>query len=258
MGDSLANMGAGETAWPGVTNHRRAEFLTTHWSVVLEAGTHDFDKAAAALQWLCSRYWYPIYAFIRRRRPDVQEAEDLTQSFFEHLLERQMLEKASQEKGRFRSFLLGALNNFLNNEWDKSQTLKRGGRRQIISLDEASAEGLYRNEPATNLTPEKLFDRRWAAMLVERVLGQLREDYQPASNAGLLARLEPLLTQEVTPRLYTELAAEFGTKEGAVKVALHRLRRRFGELLRREVGLTVATAEALDEEIRYLFSALSE
>jgi RNA polymerase sigma-70 factor (ECF subfamily) len=256
--DSLSNPEATEEPLPGLANKRRDVFATTQWSVVLDAGTHDIDKAAAALQRLCGGYWYPIYAFIRRRGADVHEAEDLTQSFFAYLLEGQILKKADQDKGRFRSFLLAALSNFLNNEWDKRQTMKRGGQRQIISLDEATAEGLYHHEPAGNLTPEKLFDRRWAAMLVEKVLALLREEYQSASSAGLLARLEPLLTQEVGPGLYAQLAAEFGMNEGAVKVALHRLRRRFGELLRREVGYTVADAATLDEEIRYLFSAISE
>jgi RNA polymerase sigma-70 factor (ECF subfamily) len=232
--------------------------VTTQWSDVFAAGTQDVDKSAAALHRLCSAYWYPIYAFIRRRGSDAHEAEDLTQSFFAYLLEGQILKKANQDKGRFRSFLLAAVGNFLNNEWDKRQTLKRGGQRQIVSLDEATAEGLYRREPAGDVTPEKLFDRRWAAMLVEKVLVTLRGEYAAANNAGLLARLEPLLTQEVPPGLYAPLAAEFGMNEGAVKVALHRLRRRFGDLLRREVGGTVADAASIDEEIRYLFSAIAE
>jgi len=235
----------------------RSVFATTMWSVVIRAGDHDLEKAAAALHQLCTIYWYPIYAFIRRRGSDFHEAEDLTQAFFEHLLEGELLKKVDKEKGRFRSFLLAALNNFLNNEWDKRRTLKRGGRRQIVSLDEATAEGLYRNEPVGNLTPEKLFDRRWASMLVEKVFAQLREEYESANNALLLARLEPLLTQEVAAGWYARLAAEFSMNEGAVKVALHRLRRRFGELLRREVAMTVADAAALDDEVRYLLSAIS-
>jgi RNA polymerase sigma factor (sigma-70 family) len=256
--DSLGNSGATKESLSGSVNTRKDIFATTQWSVVLDAGTHEFGKAAAALQWLCSAYWYPIYAFIRRRGADFHEAEDLTQAFFAFLLEGQILKKADQNKGRFRSFLLAALNNFLNNEWDKRQTLKRGGHRKIISLDEQTAEERYRTEPAGDLTPEKLFDRRWSSMLVEKVLAQLREEYASANNASLLARLEPSLTQDVTPGFYVQLGAEFDMNAGTVKVALHRLRRRFGELLRREVGHTVANAAALDEEIRYLFSALSE
>jgi RNA polymerase sigma-70 factor (ECF subfamily) len=256
--DALANQRENEEAWPGSTTKRKDQFVTTQWSVVLKAGTQDHEKAAVALHWLCSNYWYPIYAFIRRRGSDVHEAEDLTQAFFAYLLEEQTLKKVDQDKGRFRSFLLAVLTNFLNNEWDSRRTLKRGGRRQIVSLDEATADGLYRNDPSATLPPEKLFDRRWASTLVEKVLADLREEYQSVHNSKLLARVEPLLTQDVSPGLYTELAGEFETSEGAVKVALHRLRRRFGELLRREVGLTVADASSLDEEVRYLLSALSE
>ena len=256
--DSLINPEATEESLSVPMNSRRGEFVTTQWSDVLSSGAHDFDKAAAALQRLCSAYWYPIYAFIRRRGADIHEAEDLTQAFFAFLLEGKILKKADQDKGRFRSFLLAALSNFLNNEWDKNRTLKRGGQRQILSLDEATAEGFYRNEPVGNLTPEKLFDRRWASMLVEKVLALLREESASANNTALHARLEPLLTQEVAPGSYAPLAAEFNMNEGAVKVALHRLRRRFGELLRREVGHTVADAASLEEEICYLFSALSE
>jgi RNA polymerase sigma factor (sigma-70 family) len=258
MDDFLPNSGETEAAGSCFANKQRSGFATTLWSVVVDAGTHDSEKAAAALHQLCSMYWYPIYAFVRRRGSNVQEAEDQTQSFFVHLLEGQRLKTVSQDKGKFRSFLLAALTNFLNNEWDKRRTLKRGGQRQIISLDEAAAEGLYRNEPAGNLTPEKLFDRRWASLLVEKVLAALREEYQSANNAALLNRLEPLLTQEISPGLYARLATEFNMNEGAVKVALHRLRRRFGELLRREISLTVADAASLGEEVRYLFSAISE
>jgi len=256
--NSRADSEAAAASLPALPSAKCEVFATTQWSLVVDARDHDFDKAAAALHWLCSAYWYPIYAFIRRRGADFHEAEDLTQAFFAFLLEGQLLKKADQNKGRFRSFLLSALTNFSKNEWDKLQTLKRGGQRQIISLEEAAAEGRYGNELAGGLAPERLFDRSWATMLVENVLALLREEYASANNAGLLARLEPLLTQEAAPGSYAPLAAEFAMTEGAVKVALHRLRRRFGELLRREVGRTVADKEAIEEEIRYLFSALSE
>jgi RNA polymerase sigma factor (sigma-70 family) len=257
MAGPLPNSDASESPISGSGNRPRSEFATTMWSVVLEASDHDQEKAAAALHQLCSIYWYPIYAFIRRRGSDFHEAEDLTQAFFEHLLEGGFLKNVHQEKGRFRSFLLKSLTNFLNNEWDKRRTLRRGGRRQLISLDEATAEGLYRNEPAGNLTPENLFDRRWASMLIEKVFALLGEESELANNARLLARLETVLTQEVPPGFYSQLADEFGMNANAIKVALHRLRRRFGELLRREVGLTVADAPALDEEVRYLLSVIS-
>jgi RNA polymerase sigma factor (sigma-70 family) len=256
--DALENQSENQEALPGPAIKRRDQFVTTQWSVVLKAATQDHEKAAVALHWLCTNYWYPVYAFIRRRGSDIHEAEDLTQAFFAYLLEEQTLKKVDREKGRFRSFLLTVLTNFLNNEWDRRHTLKRGGGKKIVSLDEVAADGLYRNEPSATLPPEKLFDRRWASTLVEKVLVELRDEYQSVQNSKLLARLEPLLTQDVSPGLAADLALEFGTSEGAVKVALHRLRRRFGELLRREVGLTVADASSLDEEVHYLLSALSE
>ncbi len=258
MPDSFSSSANTEEFWPDSSAKPKDRFTTTHWSLVLNAATQDLEKAASALQRLCTIYWYPIYAFVRRRGSDYHEAEDLTQAFFTHLLEREMLKKVQRDKGTFRSFLLASLTNFLNNEWDKRRTLKRGGNHQFISLEEMTAETLYSSEPAGDLTPEKLFDRRWAALLVEKVMLALRDEYQAANHAALLARLEPMLTQDVTPGLYAQLAAEFGMNEGTVKVALHRLRRRFGELLRREVAHTVADEAAIDEEIRYLFAAISE
>lgn len=258
MNDPTANSSDGEQSGYDAANRRKEVFSTTNWSVVLGASGQDTEKAASALQRLCKVYWYPIYAFIRRRGSDSHEAEDFTQAFFEHLLEKQVLKKVEQEKGRFRSFLLAALTNFLNNEWDKRQTLKRGGKHQIISLDETTAENLYRHETSSDLTPERLFDRRWALLLVEKVMFALREEYNAANNTALLGKLEPLLTHEVTPGIYSEIASGLEMNEGAVKVALHRLRRRFGELLRREVGQTVADEASLEEEIRHLFAAISE
>ena len=241
--------------WSQPVNQNEA-FATTLWSLVLDAGIGDLARSAPALQRLCTIYWYPVYAFIRRRGSDVHEAEDLAQSFFAHVLEGEMLQRANQDKGRFRSFLLGALTNFLNNESDKRRTLKRGGRSQILSLDEAKAEGLLSEEPAVELTPERLFDRRWAFALVEHVLATLRGEYLSPGNIRLLARLEPFLTQEIPPGSYTQLSWELGMNPSALKVALHRLRRRFGELLRREVSHTVVDAASLDEELRYLLSVI--
>lgn len=232
-------------------------FQTTNWSEVLNAAQNDLAGAAAAMEQLCRRYWFPIYAFVRRRGSDRQEAEDLTQGFFAHLLEMETLKKVDRQKGKFRTFLLSALTKFLSNEWDKRQTLKRGGRRQIISLDEVAAEQLYSLEPAESGSPEKLFDRRWASTLVDGVLGLLREEYRAAGKADLLARLEPSLTQEAAPGSYADWAAALGLSEGAMRVALHRLRRRFGELLRQEIAQTVASPGEVDEEIRHLFAAIS-
>src|SRR5438552_2158981 len=152
-------------------------FPITHWSIVLAAGADDFTRATAALERLCRTYWYPIYAFIRRRGSQQHDAEDLTQAFFAFLLERETLKKVDRAKGKFRTFILAALTNFLSNEWDKRQTVKRGGQRKIISLDETAAEGRYFREPADSMTPEKLFERQWANALVEQVLTRLKEEY---------------------------------------------------------------------------------
>jgi len=232
-------------------------FSTTHWSEVLAAGNGDCASAAIALEQLCGKYWYPIYAFIRRRGWDSHEAEDLTQAFFAHLLEKEGFKKADRQKGKFRSFLLAALTNFLNNEWDKRQTLKRGGRRQIISLDAATAETQYRHEPVDLATPEKLFERRWALTLIEHVLSRLKQEYAAGGKSTLFAELEPFITGEITAGSYAALASSLAMEEGSVRVALTRLRRRFGELLRSEIAYTVASPEEVDEEIRQLFAAIS-
>jgi RNA polymerase sigma factor (sigma-70 family) len=238
-------------------NHKVGAFSTTHWSVVLGAGQSDLAAATAALERLCRTYWYPIYAFVRRRGSDPHEAEDLTQAFFAFLLEKETLKKVDQQKGKFRTFLLAALTNFLANEWDKRQTLKRGGQRQIISLDEAAAEGLYLREPVESLSPEKLFERRWAGALIEQVLTRLQREYATGGKANLFAKLEPALTGEVAAGAYAGWAAALDMSEGAVKVALHRLRRRFGEILRSEIAHTVSNPEEIDDEIRQLFAAIA-
>ena len=237
-------------------NGKRNDFSTTNWSVVLAAGQDNFDRAAVALERLCRKYWYPVYAFIRRRGSDGYEAEDLTQAFFAHLLEKETLKKVNRQKGKFRSFLLASATNFLTNEWDKRQTLKRGGQNQIISLDEMAAEELYRHEPAGSLTPEKLFERRWAFTLVDQVLARLKEEYIAADKVLLFTKLEPGLTGEINPGLYAEWAVALDMSEGAVRVAVHRFRRRFGELLRSEIAHTVATPAEVDEELRHLFAAI--
>lgn len=234
-----------------------AAFSTTNWSVVLTAGQDNLAGTDVAMEQLCRKYWYPIYAFVRRRVSDRQEAEDLTQGFFAHLLEMETLKKVDRRKGKFRTLLLSALTKFLSNEWDKRQTIKRGGRTQVISLDQAVAEELYSLEPIEPGSPEKLFDRRWAATLVDGVLTRVREEYRARGKADLLAQLEPGLTQEAPLGRYAEWAATLGLSDGAVRVALHRLRRRFGELLREEIAQTVANPAEVDEEIRHLFAAIA-
>jgi RNA polymerase sigma-70 factor (ECF subfamily) len=232
-------------------------FSATHWSIVLAASGNDLSRATAALERLCRTYWYPIYAFVRRRGFGPHDAEDLTQGFFAFLLEKETLKKVDRAKGKFRTFLLAALTNFLANEHDKRQTLKRGGRREIVSLDETVAEGRYLREPVESLTPEKLFERRWANVLVEQVLARLKEEYAASGKADVFAKLEPALTRDTGAGAYAEWVKELGMSEGAVKVALHRLRRRFGEVLRSEIAHTVSSPEEIDDEIRHLFAAIA-
>jgi RNA polymerase sigma-70 factor (ECF subfamily) len=236
---------------------KNPNFTTTNWSVVLELIQTDYGRAAGALESLCSRYWYPVYAFIRRRGSDPHEAKDLTQAFFTHLLENETLKKVDPQKGKFRSFLLTAATNFLTNEWDKRQSLKRGGQHQIISLDDTEAEERYRHEPVAVLTPENLYERRWAFTLLNEVLACLKEEYIAANKMELFAKLEPGLVDVVNPGSYADWAIALNMSEGAVRVAVHRLRRRFGELLRNEIARTVATPAEVDEEIRHLFAAIA-
>jgi RNA polymerase sigma-70 factor (ECF subfamily) len=245
------------TAAPGFENSKKDHFSATHWSIVLAAGATDLARATTALERLCRIYWFPIYAFIRRRGSDQHDAEDLTQGFFAYLLDKDTLKKVDRAKGKFRTFLLAALTNFLANERDKRRTLKRGGQGQIISLDETVAEDLYRHEAVESLTPENLFERRWASALIEQVLARLKQEYAAGCKADLFAKLEPALTGETATGVYAEWAAALGMSEGAVKVALHRLRRRFGEVLRSEIAHTVTSPEEIDDEIRHLFAAMS-
>lgn len=241
------------------TSHGGADksgaFATTQWSVVIEAAHDDLARSTAALEKLCRQYWYPVYAFVRRRGAHKPEAEDLTQAFFTHLLDKETLKKVDRRKGKFRTFLLASLTNFLTNEWDKRQTQKRGGQYQIMSLHEA-AEEIYGREPVEPRAPEKLFDRRWALLLVETVLTRLKADYAQQHKSALFEKLESGLTGELDAGWYEAKAKELDMTEGAVRVALHRLRRRFGELLRAEVGHTVATPREVDEEIRHLFASI--
>jgi RNA polymerase sigma-70 factor (ECF subfamily) len=236
----------------------KSGFPTTEWSAVLGAASTQPDRAAAALEKLCGRYWYPIYAFIRQNGNDVHKAEDLTQGFFAFVLEHHAFERAEPSKGRFRSFVLASLNNYILNEYDRTQTLKRGGGQRIISFDEALGEELYLHEAVDHDMSQKLFERRWAAMLVRRVLDRLREEFEQRGNTALFLGLQPLLTCEPETGTHESLARQLGMEIGAVKVALHRARRRFGELLRREVAHTVSRPEEVEEELRHLLAAIAE
>jgi DNA-directed RNA polymerase specialized sigma24 family protein len=226
-------------------------FHTTRWSLV--AAIRDPAEATArqALAELCTIYWYPVYAFIRRSGQTPDAAQDLTQGFFTQLLERGGLSGADQAKGKFRSYLLGACRHFLANEYDRATAAKRGGGQRVISIDFPDAERRYLIEPADNRTPDQLFERRWALTLLDRTLSELRDEYFAAGNDALFDRLKDSLTGE--GEAHGAVAIDLGMTEGAVKVAAHRLRKRYRERLREAVA---DTTDDVDEEIRSLFAAL--
>ena len=232
-------------------------FTTTHWSVVLAAGRSESPDAQQALERLCQAYWYPLYAFVRRQGHDVHAAQDLTQEFFARLLERNWVANANQEKGRFRSFLLSAMNHFLADEWDKARAQKRGGGVPAVPLQFDTAETRYGVEPADNATPEHSFERRWALTLLEEVLKRLQAEYEQEGKTDLFAALNPCLVGERTAQPYTELAVKLGMNEGSVKAAVHRLRQRYRELLRAEIANTLASPAEVDAEMRHLFNVLA-
>ena len=233
-----------------------AHFLTTHWSVVLAAGQLSEPSAAGALEKLCATYWYPLYAWLRCRGHGHHDAQDLTQAFLVHLLDRDRLQKPTPEKGKFRSFLLASLKNFLTNEWDKTQALKRGAQFTFISVDEEMGESRFRIEPSHDAMPDKAFEQSWAMTLLELVLGQLKQEYARADKSALFDALQGYLSGDKGGVPYVEMAARLNLSEAALKMSVLRLRRRFGELLRAEIAHTVTRPEEIDEEIRALFAAV--
>jgi RNA polymerase sigma-70 factor (ECF subfamily) len=229
-------------------------FEVTRWSVVL-AARGDAPEAQAALELLCNNYWYPVYAFVRRQQHNPHDAQDLTQSFFAKLLEKRWLDGVAREKGRFRSFLLVSVKHFLANERDHARAQKRGGGRLPISLDADFAESRYAAEPQDGAAPERIFERRWALTLLEQVLARLRAEMTAGGKQALFEELKPMLAGE--PSGHGETAARLGMTEGAVKVAAHRLRQRYRELIREEIAQTVDTEQEIDDEMRDLMKALS-
>jgi RNA polymerase sigma factor (sigma-70 family) len=234
-----------------------AEFTTTQWSVVLQACQSQSPSADEALAKLCQTYWYPLYVFVRRQGQKPQDAQDLVQAFFARLLEKKDLEDADRAKGKFRSFLLIALKRFLANEWDRVNRLKRGGGRQIVSLDEQKTEDRYLAQAVDEMTPEKAFERQWAFTLLDQVVARLKAEFSAAGKAKLFSELKTVVSGQGSDETYGEIGDRLGMSEGAVKVAIHRLRHRYRELLREEIAHTIETPEAIDEEIRLLFAALS-
>ena len=231
-------------------------FVTTRWSVVLTAGRSDTAHAHAALEKLCRAYWFPLYAYVRRRGYSPADAEDLTQEFFARLLERNAVASVAPEKGRFRSFLLACMNHFLAEEWHKARAQKRGGGK-VIPLDLQSAETQLGEIPVENFTPEKAFEHRWAITLLEQVYQRLGTEYRAEGKAMLFDALRTTLAGASNAAPYAELARQLDMSEGAVKVAVHRLRQRYRALLRDTIADTVSGPDEVEDELCYLFRTLA-
>jgi len=230
-------------------------FHTTRWSLVARSGADDRATAQRALGELCELYWYPLYAFVRRQNHREEDAQDLVQSFCTRLLERGGLDDADRDAGAFRHYLLGALRHFLDNQHRAERAAKRGGNAQSWSLDQAEAR--YQSEPIETSSPERLFERSWAQALLERATQRLREEYDTRGRQALLSALEPALLATDDALRHQDVAQQLGTTEGAIKVALHRLRTRMRELIRDEVLQTVTDPAAVDDELQQLFQALA-
>ena len=233
-------------------------FATTRWTVVLNAGEAPSAQQADALAQLCQTYWYPLYAYTRRQGASVEDAQDLTQEFFTRLLERNYLDRADPNKGKFRWFLLGALKHFLANQRERARSLKRGGRIVHISLDEITAEKRYQLELSTPLTAEKIFERAWALTLLERVREQLRDHFEKAGKRERFERLASFLPGGHERKSYADTAVELGTNEGALRVELHRFKATYRQLLRTEIAHTVSAPAEIDEELRHLIEVMRD
>ena len=236
----------------GIVPARRQAFVTTHWSVVLTAARSDTTHARDALAKLCQTYWHPLYAYVRRRGYSPEDAEDLTQGFFAALLERKAVTTVGPDKGQFRSFLLASLNHFLSDEWDKARAQKRGGGK-LVSFDTQTAETWLGQVPSQNLTPEKAFELRWAITLLEQVYRKLEDEHRRQGKAEVFDTLRTTLAGPGEAAPYAEMGRRLGMNEGAVKVAVHRLRQRYRALLRETIAETVATDSEVEEELRYLW-----
>jgi RNA polymerase sigma-70 factor (ECF subfamily) len=226
-------------------------FATTHWSVVLAAKQSDSAQAAAALEKLCRAYWRPLYAYIRRDGHDATEAQDLTQEFFARLLARDYLQHLRHQEGKFRSFLLAYLKNFLSEQRRKVGAQKRGGACVFVSLDEPASEDGYLLEPVDDLSPDQVFERRWAQAVMQRSLDRLRREYTARGQTALFETLQDYQPREPGGRSYAQLGEEFAMTEAAIKSSVQRMRQRHRELLREEIAQTVARPEEIEEELRH-------
>jgi RNA polymerase sigma-70 factor (ECF subfamily) len=235
----------------------RSAFVTTHWSVVVKAGQSDTPRVHQALSHLCETYWYPLYTYVRKRGYSPEDAQDLTQEFFARLLERKWVSEANQERGRFRSFLLSAMNHFLADEWDKARAQKRGGGVTKVPLQLGTAETRYGVEPADPITPEQSFERRWALTLLEQVLKCLQQDYEQEGKAKLFAELRFAISADQAAIPYAELAARLGMSEAAIRVSVYRLRKEYRQALRAQIAETVTDEAEVAAELAYLREILS-
>jgi RNA polymerase sigma-70 factor (ECF subfamily) len=231
-------------------------FATTHWSVVLAAGQPFSAESQQALATLCTTYWYPLYAYARRRLDTVHEAQDLTQEFFARLLEKDLVGHADPSRGRFRSFLLTCFKNFLSKQQAQANAEKRGGGRPVLPLDFEAGERKYSREPFHQFTPERIYERRWALTLLDQVFVRLRREFAEEGKSSIFDALKVYLAGEKPSEQYADIAARLDMTQGAIKMAIHRLRQRYRELLRAEIAQTLDTPEEIDDEIRQLFAAV--
>jgi RNA polymerase sigma-70 factor (ECF subfamily) len=239
-------------------NDQDGRFRTTHWSVVLLSAQTQAPGSRTALADLCRLYWYPLYAFVRRRGYSPEDAQDLTQGFFLSLLERKSLRRVSPEKGKFRSFLLASLKNYLSDAFDRDNSAKRGGQIEFVALDFQDGEERYHDEQADDISPEKVFDARWALILLSHAMGRLRKEYVSQDKTAIIDALQPFLDPTNSKRLpsYEDVADKLQVSLAGVKTLIHRLRRRYSEILREEVARTVTDTRAIDDEIHSLCEAL--
>ena len=233
------------------------QFTTTHWSAVRIAGSDSAPGAKEALENLCRAYWYPLYAYVRRKGYSEEDAKDLTQQFFARLLQGDRLALADPTRGRFRTFLLTALNHFLINEWVKTGRDKRGGAFEFVPLHTDEADNLYTAEPADTRTPETVYEQRWAAAVMKQAFDKLAAEYG-GDRARLFEALKPFIWGDKAGASYAEIGIALGLNEGAVRVAVHRLRRSYRDLLRQEIAQTVTSPEEVDDELRYLIEIVSQ
>jgi len=238
---------------PGKSPH----FATTHWSIVVSAGQQPSPDSRRALASLCEVYWYPLYAYARRRVPDVNDAQDLTQAFFAELLEKNYVGSATPERGRFRAFLLTAFKHFLSKQWEKAKAQKRGGGRAPISLDFAAADSSLRIDPAAGLTAERFYDQQFAIALLGQIMERLKGEFEAAGKTQLFEELKGFIIGNHAGTTYADVAQRLSMTEPAAKMAASRMRRRYRDLLREEIAQTVDGPDEVDEEIRDLFTTLS-